>query len=389
MDLDAKTILLRVDYNVPYHPGTTTISDASRIHATLPTINYLIQRNCRVILVSHMGRPRGSVIENLRLKPVADCLSQMLDHPVLQMKQCLGTEVKKTVRGLPAGSVAMLENIRFIAGEEGNDPLVAEELASLADIFVNDAFGAAHRAHASTEGVAHRLPAVAGFLMEREIAMLGTILQSPKRPFTAIIGGAKISEKSAIVENLTRKVDAIIIGGGMVATFLKAKGLAIGYSLVEDERVGATKTLIEELAGEVPSLLLPKDVVIADSFEEHANSAVVAVEHIPKGWWIMDIGPETTSIYQKQIKVSETVLWNGPMGVFEWDLFSKGTKKVAKTIAGLKGATTILGGGSTAEVADALGLADKMTHVSTGGGASLAFLEGKILPGISVLMDKD
>lgn len=336
-----------------------------------------------------MGRPKGSVVESLSLKPVADCLSQMLGQPVLQMKRSLGAEVSKAVRALPAGGIAMLENIRFITGEEENHPCVAEELASLVDIFVNDAFGAAHRAHASTEGVAHLLPAVAGFLMEREIAMLSTILRSPKRPFTAIVGGAKISEKSAIVENLAKKVDAIIIGGGMVATFLKGKGLPTGTSLVEDERVEAAKIFMKGLAKTGPMLLLPKDVVIADSFEEHANNSVVMVEHIPKGWRIMDIGPQTTSMYKRQITASKTVLWNGPMGVFEWNSFSKGTKEVAKTVAELEDATTILGGGSTAEVADTLGLADKMTHVSTGGGASLEFLEGKLLPGIAALMDRD
>ena len=389
IELKDNTILVRVDYNVPYKPGTTEVSDDSRIRATLYTLAHLIEQQCRIVIVTHMGRPKGKEVDDLRLRPVANRLSELLSRPVVYMQQCVGPDVQRNIQQLPPGGIAMLENIRFMPGEEKNDPALAEDLASLADVFVNDAFGAAHRAHASTEGVAHKLPAVAGLLLERELSMLGSILESPGRPFTAIVGGAKVSDKSAVLDNLAKKVDAIIIGGGMAATFLKAKGLAIGDSLVEDERVASTKAFIAKLGSGKPKLLLPTDVVIADAFAENAAHKTVPADAIPDGWRIMDIGPETARAYVKQIESSNTVLWNGPMGVFEWKAFSQGTERVAYAVAGLTGATTILGGGSTAEVADSLGLVDKMTHVSTGGGASLEFLEGKTLPGVAALMDKD
>ncbi|MBM3944199.1 MAG: phosphoglycerate kinase [SAR202 cluster bacterium] len=385
--LDAKTVLVRVDYNVPFRPGTTEISDDSRIRATLPTLRYLIERKCRVVVISHMGRPKGKEVDELRMNPVTERLAKLLGSPVVQAKACVGPEVQQAIRSLPPGGVIMLENIRFMDGEEKNDPKLAADIAALGEVFVNDAFGAAHRAHASTEGVAHKLPSVAGFLMQRELDMLGTALESPKRPFTAIVGGAKVSDKSAVLEHLARNVDAIIIGGGMAATFLKAKGLSIGDSLVEDDRVASTAAFMQQTKGGKPALLLPTDVVVADAFAENANHKVVPVEGIQNGWRIMDIGPKTAETYERQVKASRTVLWNGPMGVFEWKPFAAGTERVAMALASLKDATTVLGGGSTAEAADALGLADRMTHVSTGGGASLEFLEGKTLPGVAALMD--
>jgi phosphoglycerate kinase len=387
INLAGKTVLVRVDYNVPFRPGTTQISDDSRIQATLPTLGYLIQRQCRVVLISHLGRPNGQVVEEMRMQPVTERLSALLGAKVVQAPGCVGPEVTRAVVALPPGGVAMLENIRFLPGEEKNDPKLAAELASLADVFVNDAFGTAHRAHASTEGVAHKLPAVAGLLMERELEMLGTALDSPRRPFTAIIGGAKVSEKSAVLDRLAQKVDTILIGGGMAATFLKANGLSIGASPVEDERVASTAKFVDRLRFGNTSLLLPTDLVVADAFAEKAHHKTVSADRIADGWRVMDIGPETAAAYELQIKKSLTVLWNGPMGVFEWEPFSHGTVRIAKALASLKGATTVLGGGSTSEAVEKLGLASKMTHVSTGGGASLEFLEGKSLPGVAALLD--
>ena len=387
INLVGKTVLVRVDYNVPFRPGTTQISDDSRIQATLPTLRYLMERQCRVVLVSHMGRPNGQAVEELRMKPVTERLSKLLGVNVVQAPGCIGPEVTRAILALTPGGVAMLENIRFMPGEERNDPKLAAELASLADVYVNDAFGTAHRAHASTEGVAHKLPAVAGLLMELELQMLGAALDSPKRPFTAIVGGAKVSDKSAVLDRLAQKVDAILIGGGMAATFLKANGLSVGDSPVEGERVASTSKFMDRLRFGNTRLLLPTDVVVADAFAEKAHHKTVSAEKIPNGRRIMDIGPETAELYEFQIKKSQTVLWNGPMGVFEWEPFSHGTVRIAKALAGLKDATTVLGGGSTAEAVEKLGLAAKMTHVSTGGGASLEFLEGKTLPGVAALLD--
>ncbi|MBM3948409.1 MAG: phosphoglycerate kinase [SAR202 cluster bacterium] len=387
INLTGKTVLVRVDYNVPFRPGTTQISDDSRIQATLPTIRYLLERKCKVVLVSHQGRPNGQVVEEMRMKPVAERLSALLGINVIQAPGGVGSEVTRAVLALPPGGAAMLENIRFMPGEEKNDPKLAAELASLADVYVNDAFGTAHRAHASTEGVAHKLPAVAGLLMERELEMLGSALDPPKRPFTAIVGGAKVSDKSAVLDRLAQRVDAILIGGGMAATFLKANGLSVGSSPVEDERVASTAKFMDRIRFGNTSLLLPVDVVVADAFAEKAHHKTLSAEKIAHGWRIMDIGPETAALYELQIRKSQTVLWNGPMGVFEWEPFSHGTVRIAKALAGLKGATTVLGGGSTAEAVEKLGLASKMTHVSTGGGASLEFLEGRTLPGVAALLD--
>ena len=389
IELAGKTILVRVDYNVPFHPGTTDISDDSRIRASLPTLNYLRERDCRIALCSHMGRPRGQVVEDMRMAPASARLSQILGLPVRQLSDCIGPDVQDAVSNLQAGEIVMLENLRFHSEEEKNAPEFARELASLADVYVNDAFGTAHRAHASTEGVANYLPAVAGFLLAREIEMLGRSLESPRRPLVAIMGGAKVSDKIAVLENLVDKVDVLIVGGGMAATFIKAQGFEIGDSLIEDDRVGFAADLISRTRNGKPELLLPTDVVIADDFAEKANHQVVDVSAIPQGWRILDIGPETISSFEDSLRASGTVIWNGPMGVFEWEAFAQGTVRIANALASLDDATTIMGGGSTAEAVDSLGLADKMTHVSTGGGASLEFMEGKVLPGVAALMDKE
>ena len=383
-----KTVLVRVDYNVPFRPGTTEISDDARIRASLPTVRYLIDRGCQVVLCSHMGRPRGSVMDELRMAPVGGRLSRLLGMPVAVAPGCVGPEVRSAVDALAPGGVLLLENLRFHAEEENNDAAFASELASLAEVYVNDAFGAAHRAHASTAGVTRHLPAVAGFLMARELELLGGALESPERPFAAVLGGAKVSDKLAVLDHLAGTVDVLVIGGGMAATFLKAKGLGVGDSLVEDERLQAAADLMVLAAEKGPDLLLPEDVVVADAFSERASCKVVAVDGIPEAWRIMDIGPATADAFERTLAAARTVIWNGPMGVFEWEPFAEGTRRIATTLAGLTHATTLIGGGSTAEAVAALGLDEKMTHVSTGGGASLELLGGKTLPGVAALMDK-
>ena len=391
LDIDAagKTVLVRVDYNVPFHPGTTEISDDSRIRASLPTISHLLEKESRVVLCSHLGRPRGRVVEELRMAPAAQRLSELLGAPVTQAPDCVGPETAAAVSALEPGHVLVLENLRFHPGEEGNDPKFAQALASLADMYVNDAFGAAHRAHASTEGVARLLPSAAGLLMARELETLGRTLESPERPFAAIMGGAKVSDKIAVLENLAGRVDTLLIGGGMAATFLKAKGLSVGESPVEKDWVELAGAFVDAARDGLTQLLLPVDVVIADTFSSEARIATVDVAEVTAGWRIMDIGPRALETFEDALRGAMTVLWNGPMGVFEWESFAKGTVGVAKILAGLEGATTVVGGGSTAEAVDRLGLAQKMTHVSTGGGASLEFLEGKVLPGYAALPDKD
>ena len=386
--LDGKTVLVRVDYNVPFHPGTTDISDDSRIVASLPTLRYLRERGCKLVVSSHVGRPRGRVVEELRMAPMSARLAELLGAPVLQLADCVGPDVLDAIYAMNPGEVAALENLRFHAGEEANDVEFAAGLAMLADAFVNDAFGAAHRAHASTAGVAQLLPSAAGFLMARELAMLGQALDAPRRPFAAIMGGAKVSDKIAVLESLAGKLDKLIIGGGMAATFFKAAGLPVGDSLIEEERIPFARDFLARAAESGLQLRLPTDVVIADDFAQDAATRVVGVGAIPDGWRVMDVGPQTAAEFAGAVSDCRTVLWNGPMGVFEWPAFSQGTVRLAETLAQMDDATTVVGGGSTAEAVQTLGYAAKMTHVSTGGGASLEFLEGRELPGVAALPDR-
>ncbi len=383
-----KKVLVRVDFNVPFQKGSIAISDDSRIRACLPTISYLRERGAKAILCSHLGRPDGEVVEELRMTPGAQRLSELISSPVFCARDCIGREAEEAVSRLKAGDVLMLENLRFHPEEEKNDSSFSKALASLAEVYVNDAFGTAHRAHASTVGVTQHLPAVAGFLMERELEMLGSALQNPTRPFCAILGGAKVSDKIGVLENLCQKADIVIVGGGMAATFLKAQGLEVGGSLVEEDRLELAHSMIEGAKSRGVRFMLPLDVVVADAFDAHARHQKVEASQIPSDWLLMDIGPRSAEAFSSAIEECKTVVWNGPMGVFEWDAFAQGTVKIAEALARLKGATTVVGGGSTAEAVDHLGLADRMTHVSTGGGASLEFLEGRVLPGVAALMDK-
>ena len=387
IDVRGVRVLVRVDFNVPMEDGS--ISDDSRIRAALPTINYLRERDARVILCSHLGRPNGVVDEGSRLEPIAEGLEAVLDAPVSYVTECIGFEAEAAVAAMEPGEVLLLENLRFHAGEEKNDPAFAAQLASLADVYVNDAFGTAHRAHASTAGVAAYLPAVSGFLMEREITMLGGVLEAPERPLAAVMGGAKVSDKIAVLETLLDRVDVLVIGGGMAATFVKAMGHGVGDSLLEEERVAFARETIERCERQGVNLVLPPDFVIADAFSADAATQVVAAEAVPDGWRIMDIGPSAVWDFTEALRPCGTVLWNGPMGVFEWDAFSHGTRAVGQLLASLEDAVTIVGGGSTAEAVAELGLAEDMTHVSTGGGASLEFFEGKELPGVAALLDKE
>ena len=387
VDVRGLRVLVRVDFNVPMEDGR--ISDDNRIRAALPTINYLRERDARVILCSHLGRPNGKVDEGSRLEPIAEGLEAVLDAPVNYVTECAGIEVEAAVAAMEPGEVLLLENLRFHPGEEKNDPEFAQQLARLADLYVNDAFGTAHRAHASTAGVADYLPAVSGFLMEREITMLGSVLEDPKRPLAAVMGGAKVSDKIAVLETLLDSVDVLVIGGGMAATFIKAMGHGVGDSLLEEERVDFARETIERCEKQGVKLVLPPDLVVADAFSANAATQVVAAESIPDGWRIMDVGPSAVWDFTEALKPCGTVLWNGPMGVFEWEAFSHGTRAVGQAVASLENAVTIVGGGSTAEAVGELGLAEDMTHVSTGGGASLEFFEGKVLPGVAALRDKE
>jgi phosphoglycerate kinase len=387
IDVGGKRVLVRADFNVPLDEATGAITDDSRIRATLPTIKYLIERKARVILCSHLGRPGGRVDEKLRLAPVAERLSELLGWRVEVAPRCsLGPEVEKEVERLKGGDVLLLENLRFQPEEMENVPAFAQALARLADVYVNDAFGASHRAHASIVGVANYLPAVAGLLLEKEIKVLEGILANPAHPFAELAGGAKVSDKIALLENTLDKVDCILIGGGMAATFLKAKSYEVGSSLVEDDKLDFAAKLMEDAAEHGVRLLLPVDVVIADKISAEAKVKLVPVEGILPGWKIADIGPQTISNFSEELRRCKTIFWNGPMGIYEIAKFAQGTQAMAKLLAGLK-ATTVVGGGSTAEVVAAMKLADKMTFVSTGGGASLRFLGGEKLPGVEVLLE--
>ena len=383
IDLKNKRVLMRADFNVPVKDGV--ITDDTRIRAALPTIKYILdQEGVSLVLMSHLGRPKGSVKPELSLRPVAKHLSNLLGREVKMAPDCIGEEVEKMAKELGAGEVLLLENLRFHAEEEKNDSEFAKKLASLGEIYVNDAFGTAHRAHASTEGVAHYLPAVAGFLMEKEIKFLGGVVENPEKPFVAIIGGAKVSTKIGVLESLLKNVNTLIIGGGMSYTFLKVLGHSIGKSLLEEEFLDTAKKLLDKASELGVKVLLPQDHLVASEFSENAEAEYVGSVDIPEGKIGMDIGKKTLDTYRDVIANAKTVVWNGPLGVFEFDNFANGTLEVAKMVAECKG-TTVVGGGDSVAAVNKFGLADKIDHVSTGGGASLEYLEGKELPGIKVL----
>ncbi|WLV23937.1 phosphoglycerate kinase [Aciduricibacillus chroicocephali] len=386
LDVAGKNVFCRVDFNVPMDEGE--ITDDTRIKAALPTIRHLSDQGARVILVTHLGRPKGKIDETLRLDPVAARLSDLLERDVIKTDSVYGSEVDEAIKGLSDGDVLLIENVRFEAGEEKNAPELAEAFAKMADLYVNDAFGTAHRAHASTAGVAEKLPSAAGLLMEKEIEVLGKALENPERPFTAIIGGAKVKDKIDVIDNLLDKVDTLLIGGGLANTFIKAEGHDVGDSLLEADKVDTAKRFIELAKEKGVRFEIPVDVVIANEFSEDAETKVVPVSEIPEGWQALDIGPKTRKTYSELIADSKLVVWNGPMGVFEMEPFSAGTKTVADALAKTAG-YSVIGGGDSAAAVEKFGVAEKMDHVSTGGGASLEFMEGKTLPGVAALDDKD
>ncbi len=387
LDLKGKRVLMRDDFNVPLDEKRN-ISDDTRIRAALETIQFCLKQETSVVLMSHLGRPDGKVVEELRLDPVARQLEKLLGKKVLKLNDCVGSEVTGQISKLKPGEVALLENLRFHPQEEENDPAFAKELAALGNVYVNDAFGTAHRAHASTEGVAHYLPAVAGLLMEKEIEYLGETLANPKRPFVAILGGSKVSGKIAVIENLMRSVDAILIGGGMSYTFNKAKGLSVGGSRVELDKVQLALELLETAKKKKIPFVLPKDHRIVQKIEKGAEIQTTSSSVIPDGWIGVDVGPQTIEEYKKVLQTAKTVIWNGPVGIFEIDGMDWGTRQVAEILAKLN-ITKVVGGGDTAAAIAKFGLESAMTHISTGGGASLEFMEGKVLPGIAVLRDRE
>ncbi|PYG85897.1 phosphoglycerate kinase [Ruminiclostridium sufflavum DSM 19573] len=386
IDVAGKKVIVRVDFNVPLD-ANGKITDDKRIVGALPTIKYLVDKGAKTILVSHLGRPKDGFEDKFSMKPTAVRLGELLGKNVIMAKDVIGEDAKAKAAALQSGEVLMLENVRFHKEETKNNPDFAKELASMAEIFVNDAFGTAHRAHASTAGLADYLPAVCGFLIKKEIEIMGKALANPARPFVAILGGAKVSDKIAVIENLIDKVDTLIVGGGMAYTFLKAKGYNIGTSICEEDKIELAKSLMEKAAAKGVDLLLPVDNAIAKEFNNDSEKKIVASNEMLDGWMGMDIGPATIEKYAGTIKNAKTVIWNGPMGVFEFSNFATGTKEVAKALAE-SGSISIVGGGDSAAAVEQLGFADKITHISTGGGASLEFLEGKVLPGIDVLMSK-
>ena len=387
VDVRSKRVLVRVDYNVPLD-ANGNVSDDKRITASLPTINYLLEQGARIILCSHLGRPKGEVKKEFSLAPVAKRLKELLPNVNIYFaSDCIGEEAERKAAALKDGEILLLENLRFHKEEEKNDPEFAKKLASLAEIYVSDAFGTVHRAHASPAGVAAYLPAVAGFLIGKELSIMGGALENPERPFVAILGGAKVADKIGVITNLLNKCDTLLIGGGMAYTFFKAMGYEIGDSLLDAESIDLAKQLMETAKEKGVKLLLPVDTVVAKAFAADAEHMIVSANAIPAGWQGLDIGEKTRELFAAEIKNAKTVIWNGPMGVFEFPEFAKGTEAVAKACAEC-GGTTIIGGGDSASAVKKLGYADKMTHISTGGGASLEFLEGKVLPGVAALNDK-
>lgn len=386
VDLKGKRVFCRVDFNVPMKEGK--ITDETRIRAALPTIQYLVEQGAKVILASHLGRPKGQVVEEMRLTPVAARLGELLGKDVKKADEAFGPVAQEMVAAMNEGDVLVLENVRFYAGEEKNDAELAKEFAALADIFVNDAFGAAHRAHASTAGIADYLPAVSGLLMEKELDVLGKALSNPERPFTAIIGGAKVKDKIGVIRHLLDKVDNLIIGGGLAYTFVKALGHEIGLSLCEDDKIELAKEFMQLAKEKGVNFYMPVDVVITEEFSETATTKIVGIDSIPSNWEGVDIGPKTREIYADVIKNSKLVVWNGPMGVFEMTPFAEGTKAVGQALADAEDTYSVIGGGDSAAAVEKFGMADKMSHISTGGGASLEFMECKELPGVVCLNDK-
>jgi len=384
-ELKGKRVFVRVDFNVPIKNGI--ITDDRRIREALPTIKYLIEKGAKVILVSHLGRPKGFQ-DDLRLDPVAKRLSELLGKPVKKLNDCIGEEVEREVANMNPGDVVLLENIRFYKEEEANDPEFAKKLAKLADLYVNDAFGTAHRAHASTAGVANYIPGVAGLLMKKEIEIMGKALENPDRPFICILGGAKVSDKIGVIQNLVNKVDVLLIGGGMMFTFLKALGYEIGKSIVEEDKLDLAKDLMNLAEEKGVKFILPVDAVVVKEIKEDAPTTIKDVDKFDKDDIGVDIGPKTIELFREEIMKAKTIIWNGPMGIFEIPAFANGTRKVAEAIAENKNCVSIVGGGDTAAAVQLFGLEDKFTHISTGGGASLEFLEGKVLPGVAVLQDK-
>ena len=386
IDVKGKKVIVRVDFNVPFD-SEGNISDDKRIVGALPTIKYLIDNNAKVILVSHLGRPKGEFNMKYSMAPASKRLGELLGINVIQAADVIGEDAKAKAAALENGQVLMLENARFHKEEEKNDAAFAKELASMAEIYVNDAFGTAHRAHATTAGLADYLPAVSGYLIQKEISVMGKALANPERPFLAILGGAKVSDKIEVIKNLLDKVDYLIIGGGMAYTFVKAQGHDVGTSICEMDKLDLANELIESAKAKGVKLLLPVDNVVSDGFSNEANKQTVASDSIPEGWGGMDIGPKTIELFSEAIAASKTIVWNGPMGVFEFANFAVGTRAIAKAVAE-SGAISIIGGGDSAAAVEQLGFADRITHISTGGGASLEFLEGKVLPGIACLLDK-